>query len=241
MKAKKPYVLFHGYKKFDKKVMPSVKCPLWTGNFNAAERYIGGNVDGQYYLGSSFGGMLVLRPDQSKLNIVDIKDETAMTKAFGSIGKLMSKCESFYYFFSDEFPYYASDDDTEKMSIETLMSKVKFIKADSKPFVDAVIRFTRKYDMFDDKNIDVLTAKLILPKLHGLGFNCIAEHEEGEDNYMLISNEMLVGNCAGFIDKSKFIDNTPEYRKIMKKLASLNIHDPKSAKMIGEIMKNATR
>jgi hypothetical protein len=232
MKAKKPYVLFHGYKKFDKKVMPSVKQPLWTGNFVTAESYIGGN---------STGGILVLRPDQSKLNIVDIKNEAVMTKAFGSIGKLISKCESFYYFFSDEFPYYASDDETEKMSIETLMSKVKFIKADSKPFVDAVIRFSHRYDMWDDKNIDILTAKLILPKLHSLGFNCIAEHEEGEDNYMLISNEMLAGNCAGFIDKSKFVDDTFAYHEIMKKLASLDIHDPKSAKMIGEIMKNATR
>lgn len=178
MKMKKPYVLFHGYSKFDKKVMPSVKHPLWTGDFNAAENYIGGNVDGQYYLGGSFGGMLVLRPEQSKLNIVDIKDEAIMTKAFGSIGKLISKCESFYYFFSDDFPYYASDDETEKMSIKTLMSKVKFIKNDSKPFVDAVIKFAHKYDMSEDKNIDILTSKLILPKLYNLGFNCIAEHED---------------------------------------------------------------
>lgn len=241
MKAKKPYILFHGYKKFDKKIMPSVKQPLWTGNFVTAESYIGGNVDGQYFLGGSFGGMLILRPDQSKLNIVDIKDEAVMTKAFGSIGKLMSKCESFYYFFSDDFPYYASDDDTEKMSIETLMSKVKFIKDDSKPFVDAVIKFSHRYDMWDDKNIDILTAKLILPKLHSLGFNCVAEHEEDEDNYMLISNEMLAGNCCSFLDKSKFADKTPEYRRIMKKLASLDIYDPNSVKTVNEIMKNDAR
>lgn len=60
---KKPYILFHGYKKFDKKVMPSIKHPLWTGNFNAAESYIGGYIDNQYYLGGTFGGLLILKPN----------------------------------------------------------------------------------------------------------------------------------------------------------------------------------
>lgn len=232
MKANKPYILFHGYSRFDKKIMPSIKQPLWTGNFVTAESYVGV---------SPTSGILVLRPDQSKLNIVDIKDEAVMTKAFGSIGKLISKCESFFYFFSDELLYYVNDDDTEKMSIETLMSKVKFIEADSKPFVDAVIRFYRRHDMDDDENIDVLTTKLIIPKLYELGFNCIAEHEEDEDNYMLLSNEMLVGNCAGFIDKSKYINDAFTYREIMKKLSRLNIYDPNSAKIIGEIMKDVIR
>lgn len=227
MKIKKPYILFHGYRQFDKKVIPSVKHPLWTGDFNAAENYIGRNFA---------GGILILTPDQSKLNIVDIKDEAVMTKAFGSIGKLISKCESFYYFFSDDFPYYASDDETEKMSIKTLMSKVKFIKNDSKPFVDAVIKFAYKYDMSEDKNIDILTTKLILPKLHSLGFNCIAEHEERHDNYMLISNEMLSGKCCKFLDKSQYINNTSEYKRIMKSLSGLDIYSLNSVKIINEII-----
>lgn len=228
----KPYILFHGYSRFDKKIMPSVKQPLWTGNFATAESYVGV---------SPSGGILVLRPDQSRLDVVDIKDEAVMTKAFGSIGKLVSRCESFYYFFSDEFPYYASDDYTEKMSFETLVSKARFIEADSKPFVDAVIRFFRRHSIDDDKSIDVLTTRLVLPKLHELGFNCIAEHEEDEDNYMLMSNEMLVGDCAGFIDKSKYVNDASAYRGIMKKLSGLDMYDPNSARAIDEIMRTAIR
>jgi hypothetical protein len=52
---------------------------------------------------------------------------------------------------------------------------------------------------------------------------------------------MLAGNCCSFLDKSKFVDKSPEYRRIMKKLASLDIYDPNSAKMLGEIMKNVAR
>lgn len=88
MTNKKPKFVFHGYRKFDKFLAPSVKHPFWTGTLDEALDYSDDSI--------STSGILMLKLESSKLNILDIYDKFKLVKLFGWIGEIISSNASFY-------------------------------------------------------------------------------------------------------------------------------------------------
>lgn len=231
MTNKKPYLLFHGYKRFEKKLMPAPTQPLWTADYEQAESYIGDET---------LAGVLVMVIDTNKLKMLDIFDEKEMSKTYGigiNVIFKKEKIKSFYEFidflidrvfspYKDRYLsvlqkyYYISD----TLSLNTLTQIYNIWKNSTNKIVT-----------------DLYTSKIFAPIASAHGYNCIVEHESivfddmQQNQYMICSNELIATNGCKFFGDQELDDmETDKY----KTLISLDIYDPKSVIVFKQLLQN---
>lgn len=194
MNVKKPYLLFHGYKRFENKIKPSPDRPLWTADFRQAQDYMG-------TAGSQTAGFLMMCINVQQLKILDINDIAAMTDIYGGLGKIISNETGFYMFVDmlDSYFMAHSENSWLKDFIEDFGIRDELsIK---------ILLKTYKLWTYEHGASDAYSAQIFMPMAANAGYNCIVEHEEREfdGQYVLLSDAMLKGKCCRFVSHDEFM------------------------------------